>query len=111
MPKTLSRNGKTELWEGPMSLDKHHLLKILTAVRAGDFSVQIPAGLGGLDGRIVETLNQIIRMNQNVTAEVERVCTVVGKEGEMTQRASVTGIEGGWARQVQSLNSLIADLA
>src|SRR5213593_2303778 len=108
MPTTLSKNGKNALSESPMSLDKYQLLKILTAVRDGDFSVRIPERLGGLDGKIVEILNQIIRMNQKVTAEVERVCTVVGKEGEMTQRASVADIGGGWARQVQSLNSLIA---
>src|SRR5258706_9280269 len=111
MPKTLSRNGKRELLKDPMILDKNQLLKILTAVKAGDFSVRIPERLGGLDGKIVETLNQIIRTNQKVTAEVERVCTVVGKEGEMTQRALVAGIAGGWARQIHSLNSLIADLA
>src|SRR5882672_2714157 len=111
MPKTLSKNEKNGTGESPTSLDNHQLLKILTAMRAGDFSVRIPERLAGVDVKIVETLNQIIRMNQKVTAEVERVCTVVGKEGEMTQRASVEGIGGGWARQVQSLNSLIADLA
>ena len=39
-----------------------------------------------------------------------RVSEVVGKEGKISQRASVPGASGGWAVRVESLNNLINDL-
>mgnify|MGYP006144492777 CR=1 FL=1 len=40
----------------------------------------------------------------------ERVSTTVGREGQMADRASIAGADGGWAQTVGSLNMLITDL-
>jgi hypothetical protein len=42
------------------ALDKRELLKILNAFRRGDFSVRLTADGAGADGKIAETLNEII---------------------------------------------------
>jgi len=36
---------------------------------------------------IADTLNDIIELNERMAAELDRVGTVVGKEGKITQRA------------------------
>src|SRR5207248_977281 len=42
--------------------------------------------------------------------ELERISRVVGKEGKITQRASLPGAGGGWAASSEFVNSLIGDL-
>jgi hypothetical protein len=46
-----------------------------------------------------------------MAGEIERVSTVVGKDGKITQRAVLAGAVGAWARTIGSVNSLITDLA
>ncbi|MBC7379827.1 MAG: HAMP domain-containing protein, partial [Burkholderiaceae bacterium] len=87
--------------------------KILTAMMAfsaGDFSSRLPADWAGTDGRIAEAFNQAIANASRVTVEANRLRTTVGKEGRLSQRMSSPGAIGGWAAQVDSLNTLIDDL-
>src|SRR5438093_7600083 len=92
-------------------LDSRQLLRVLTAVKKGDFSVRMPSDYTGAAGKIADTLNDIIELNQQMTQEVERISTVVGKEGRITQRAKLNGASGSWGAGVESINTLIADLA
>ncbi|HUS05626.1 MAG TPA: HAMP domain-containing protein [Bryobacteraceae bacterium] len=64
----------------------------------------------GIAGKINDTLNEIVELNQNLAAELERISRAVGKEGKITQRASVSNASGGWGSCVESVNSLIGDL-
>ena len=50
-------------------------------------------------------------LNGRVTDEFIRISEVVGREGNMTERASVKNLVGGWQIQIESLNSLIVNLA
>jgi methyl-accepting chemotaxis protein len=93
------------------NLDLRQLLKVLVAVKKGDFSVRMPEVETGLGERIAETLNDIIEMNERVAKELDRISSVVGKEGRINQRASLTGAGGRWASLLDSVNMLIADLA
>jgi HAMP domain-containing protein len=43
--------------------------------------------------------------------EIVRLGKIVGREGKMTERASLKGAEGSWAVSMDSINSLIEDLA
>ena len=61
-------------------------------------------------GKVADTLNEIIELNQEMAQELERVSQAVGKEGKITQRAHLTGAGGSWAASVNSVNTLIADL-
>ena len=65
---------------------------------------------GGVSGRIAETLNDIIELNERMSKEFERVSRTVGKEGKTAQRASIGTVLGSWNTSVDSLNSLVGDL-
>ena len=91
-------------------LDLKQLLKTLVAVKKGNFSLRMPIDQTGVAGKVADTLNDIIELNEKMAAELERVSAVVGKEGKITQRASLGNAGGAWAAQVDSVNSLITDL-
>src|SRR6266536_335328 len=96
---------------GTEQLDSKQLLKVLMAVKKGDFSVRMPIEYTGVAGKIADTLNDIIDLNQRMADEFARISTVVGKEGRIAQRASL-GVPGGsWSACVDSVNMLITDLA
>ncbi|HSU30534.1 MAG TPA: HAMP domain-containing protein [Bryobacteraceae bacterium] len=92
------------------SLDAGLLLNTLIAFRDGDFSVRMPVDRTGVAGKINDVLNDIFRLNARTTSEFERISTAVGKEGRITQRASVGPVSGSWADCVDSVNNLIGDL-
>ncbi|HEX6607767.1 MAG TPA: HAMP domain-containing protein, partial [Chloroflexia bacterium] len=91
-------------------IDAKQLLRVLMAVKKGDFSVRMPSDETGIAGKIADTLNDIIEMNERLTTELARVGTVVGHEGKITQRASLGDAGGGWAASVQAVNGLIGGL-
>ncbi|MBD0344524.1 MAG: HAMP domain-containing protein, partial [Coleofasciculus sp. Co-bin14] len=91
-------------------LDAKQLLRTLAAVKKGDFSVRMPVEQTGMAGKIADTLNDIIERNERMAAELERISTVVGKEGKITQRASLGNAGGSWTACVNSVNTLITDL-
>src|SRR5215831_16195677 len=92
------------------NLDRRELLKVLTAFKRGNFSVRMPEEKTGLAGKIADTLNDILELNEKMARELARVSTSVGKEGRITQRAALGGSSGAWSACVDSLNSLIGDL-
>src|SRR5713101_3357299 len=73
------------------TLDTRQLLSVLTAMKKGDFSVRLPLDQTGVAGKIADTLNDVIELNQKLHNELQRISTVVGKEGKTTQRASIGG--------------------
>ncbi|WP_218035655.1 HAMP domain-containing protein, partial [Myxococcus fulvus] len=93
------------------ALDSRQLLRVLTAVRKGDFSVRMPVDKVGNAGKVADSLNEIIELNERMAHEFERIGNVVGKEGRITQRAHVVSAVGSWADCVESVNTLVADLA
>src|SRR5512147_111349 len=92
------------------SLDLKQLLRVLNAVKKGDFTARMPVEQTGLAGKIADGLNEIIELNEKMAKEFERISTVVGKEGKITQRAAITGADGSWLGCVNSVNALITDL-
>src|SRR2546430_290769 len=86
-------------------LDGRLLLRVLTDFRKGDFSARLPVDSTGVAGKIYDTLNETIDLNFRLTKELERISTVVGKEGKIKQRVSLPGATGGWQDCVESVNS------
>src|SRR5258708_22284765 len=86
------------------------LVRTLTSMKKGDFKVRMPVELTGAAGKIADTLNEILELNQRTAAEIEKISTVVGKEGKLNQRAQVPTEGGQWAVVAESVNSLIGDL-
>ncbi|MEA2172788.1 MAG: hypothetical protein QOD00_380, partial [Blastocatellia bacterium] len=93
------------------SIDTKQLLGALMALKKGDFSVRMPDELTGVAGKIADTLNDVIEMNEKMTKELERVSRVVGKEGKIGQRATLPHASGSWGNMVESVNTLIDDMA
>ena len=86
------------------------LLRTLTSMKKGDFKVRMPVEFTGAAGKIADTLNDILDLNQRTAEEVEKISNVVGKEGKLNQRAQVPNAGGQWAVITESVNSLIGDL-
>ncbi|WP_412068754.1 HAMP domain-containing protein [Rubrivirga sp. IMCC43871] len=91
-------------------LDAKDLLAVLTAVHKGDFSARLVVEQNGTVGRVADTLNAIISLNEQLTDELERVRDEVGKKGRLAERAALAGATGGWRTAVASVNELIIDL-
>jgi HAMP domain-containing protein/signal transduction histidine kinase len=87
------------------------ILNVMVAYRNGDFSVRLPATWTGVLGKMSDTMNDILSVSQRRAEEVVRISRVVGKEGRLRQRLSVPGVTGGWSDEIESLNTLIDDLA
>ena len=91
-------------------LDRSLLLRSLRAFRDGDFEVELPNDLLGIDGEIAQAFNECLRRNRQVNTELARISQVVGREGLIQKRASIDGSEGAWHHAVDSVNRLIDDL-
>src|ERR1700726_1379650 len=91
-------------------LDSKQLLTALLAFKRGDFSARLPEDWTGVAGKIADTFNDVIAKNERMTLELERIGRVVGKEGRITQRASIGDVSNSWAGAVASVNGLIGDL-
>ena len=73
------------------SVDEALLLRVLSAVKNGDFSARMPLEWTGVAGKIADGLNDVIAANQALETELARVSRVVGKEGKLSQRALSRG--------------------
>jgi HAMP domain-containing protein/CheY-like chemotaxis protein/signal transduction histidine kinase len=100
-------NNMTDMAE---QLDAKLLLATLMALKKGDFTARMPSDWTGVPGKIADTLNEIIETKEKMVSAVTDVSRVVGREGRLTQRASVPGVVGGWATIISSVNTLIDDL-
>src|SRR5262250_1423760 len=104
-------NGNAPKEQPPTDVvDNKLLLSTLLAVKKGDFSVRLPVDHTGMAGKIYDTLNDVIELEQRTAQELARISQLVGKEGKINQRASLGGAGGQWGVAVESLNTLIADL-
>ena len=90
--------------------DTKELLRVLGAMRRGNLSVRMREDKAGAAGKVADALNDILEQNARLASELQRVRTAVGKEGRLTQRASVPGAVGAYAESVEAVNSLIGDL-
>ena len=91
-------------------LDTSQLLTALMAFKRGDFSARLPEHWTGVAGKIADTFNDVIRTNQRMTQELERIVHVVGREGRITQRASLSDVSESWGDAIGCINVLIEDL-
>jgi HAMP domain-containing protein/signal transduction histidine kinase/CheY-like chemotaxis protein len=91
-------------------LSKSQLLEALVAFKKGDFSHRLPVDLEGVDGKIADAFNEVMDLSERMAGELQRLSRVVGKEGKITQRASIGEVTGSWADKVDAVNALISDL-
>src|SRR2546426_392596 len=61
-------------------------------------------------GDLAKAFNGLAARREGLTNELSRVSKVIGREGRMTERASLKNAKGSWAESVDSVNSMIDDL-
>ncbi|PKB13499.1 signal transduction histidine kinase [Novosphingobium kunmingense] len=90
---------------------RESLIAALTRLREGDFTVRLALDTTDpRDEEIAVLFNQVVGLNETITDEFNRVAKVVGKEGEITQRANVKGAAGGWQMKLNAVNELVDDM-
>jgi len=87
------------------------LREALRAAAAGDFSQRLPARRQGVIGEVEVAYNELVERNARLSAELERMARVIGREGRMTERAQLGDAQGEWARALDAVNGLVDDLA
>jgi HAMP domain-containing protein/signal transduction histidine kinase/CheY-like chemotaxis protein len=92
-------------------IDGRQLLKILVEVKNGNFASRMPSDSIGLSGKIYDTINDIITLNELLVSELTEARKIIGKQGKLNHRVELPRLAGGsWNTAVQSINSLISDL-
>jgi len=92
-------------------IDGRQLLKVLVEVRNGNFTSRMPSDGIGLSGKIYDTINDIITLNELLVSELTEARKIIGKQGKLNHRVELPRVAGGsWNTAVQSINSLISDL-
>jgi HAMP domain-containing protein/signal transduction histidine kinase/DNA-binding response OmpR family regulator len=107
------KNGHPKIQSSEFSMNiltDAELLKVLTRVKNGDFSLRLPVAQSGTQGAIYQALNEIIDLNQRMVFEFEKVGTSIGKQGKLTNRVVLDGARGSWGSCIDSVNMLISDL-
>ncbi len=92
------------------TLDLKLLLKVLKEVKSGNFTVRMPIDKTGIAGKIADTLNEIIDLNETIGKEIEQVPQKVGKEGKVKERIAVKDVKGYWKTNIDSINKFEEDL-
>jgi HAMP domain-containing protein/signal transduction histidine kinase/CheY-like chemotaxis protein len=119
IPQKTKRNGRKvkdpftdQESAGPSTtmLDDKELLRVLTEVKNGNFSVRLPIDQIGLSGKICDTLNEIISLNEKMMDDFTYAGNTIGKQGKLTQRIEMPVARGSWTKGIESLNTLISDL-
>jgi HAMP domain-containing protein/signal transduction histidine kinase/DNA-binding response OmpR family regulator len=108
--QVLNRLSRAPRSEPATGFDRRRLLTALTQFKRGDFAARLPEDWTGIDGKIADTFNEVVEINQRMARELERLSRVVGTEGKISQRASVGDVRGAWSASVESVNNLISDL-
>src|SRR5712692_3217612 len=91
------------------STDSRAMLRVLAAVKRGDFSVRVPVTSTGQAAKVASAINDIIESNQRLERELRRLSKRVGKERQI-KRASIGDAGGAWAATLDSVNDLIEDV-
>ncbi|HLG40523.1 MAG TPA: HAMP domain-containing protein, partial [Chitinophagaceae bacterium] len=93
------------------TLDIRELLKVLSEMRHGNFSVRMPIDKIGLSGKICDTLNEILLLNETLVEELTQARNTIGKQGHLNHRVALPKYaKGSWSTASDSINSLISDL-
>jgi len=93
------------------NVDLRRLLNAMRDLSDGEFEIRLPMSEDPLLAEIADTFNGIAKLNERMCDEMLRVSTTIGRQGQMNDRASIGPVTGGWRSTVESVNTLITDLA
>src|SRR5881394_930104 len=92
-------------------IDLRRVLGAIRDLRDGDFDARLPLSEDPLLAEISDAFNSVAKLNERLCDEMTRVAKTIGREGQMNDRASIGPAIGGWRSTVESVNTLITDLA
>ena len=87
------------------TVDLPSFLSALKAVRQGDFSARLPDHWTGVAGKVADTFNEVVELNERLASELARLRLAIGQHGKITERAAVGPVSGAWADSVTNVNS------
>ncbi len=96
--------------ESPRGEHMRAMLSAMQAVAQGDFTVELPGHWDGIEGRLADAFNEIVRSNRGLASELARVGEKVGREGLIRQRIALSNRRACWGSMEQSVNELVDDL-
>src|SRR5687767_2423885 len=70
----------------------------------------MPVETNGTFGALATAVNELIARNDGLTHELLRISKVVGRDGNIEERASLDNADGSWGVAIESLNSLLGDI-
>src|SRR5271154_2983739 len=79
------------------------LLTVLVEVKNGNFNVRMPIDQTGISGKICDTLNDIIALNEKLMFEFTKAGNAIGKQGKLTQRIDIANAKGSWGNGIDAL--------
>lgn len=91
-------------------IDAGELLNALMAMKKGNFSHRMPYDRTGIAGKVADTFNEIMDIQESLVNEVQTVARVVGKEGNLSRRFVQKNLGGSWETITDSLNGMVIDL-
>ncbi len=95
----------------PDDLDNRQLLQVLAEIKNGNFTVRMPVDKIGVNGKICDTLNEIISINEALVEELTLARNTIGMQGKLNHRVQLpSSARGSWSMAVSSINTLISDL-
>lgn len=83
----------------------------LKSYTEGDFSTRIPETDDPLLSEIVYQLNILFIRGEAITKEFSRISREVAEEGKLTAYASVENVAGAWRHNLDSVNTIVRELA
>ncbi len=86
------------------------ILHSLCRMKDGDFSARLPVAWTGLAGKVADSLNEIMSVNEQMAMELKRISRDVGKEGKARERLRIQMRRGQWGEMEASVNTLVEDL-
>src|SRR5262245_33641156 len=84
---------------------------VLAAARDGDFTVRMIDDQDDVVGSVAATFNDLVQRSDGIVREVSRVSRVMGREGRPAEQATVGEARGAWATCIDSLNSMVSEVA
>ncbi len=105
--RTAARSGGATV----AAADLEPLLAAIRATAAGERSPKLDPRKAGVLGELAKAFNDLTERRDRTANEIQRLATVIGREGRLTDRASTKGVVGQWAATLESVNAMIEDLS
>src|SRR5579862_2311852 len=71
------------------------LLGALRSLGRGDFSVRLTGN--NVSAEVAEAFNDVASFSGRLVRELQRISQVVGRDGRLAQRVTLSGSQGDWA--------------